>query len=240
MAALVVAAIAKLWPNFLSTRNVPAFKAAVAQEVRSHAQASGALAQRQYRRQRSAAGEISTYRTSLATLPSAAEIGTMVDEALAGLDLGTAEDTAIADAKARLAASAEDVVFDTGVRTVLENAGRDRAARGYARIPEPGACAFCLMLATRGAVYKATRSRDRGDSFATSNAKFEDGPLPSSIKVHDHCRCHPEPVFGVYEPPARVREAEATYIAASKAGGGRNAVRIRFRQMVEGRHNPDK
>jgi hypothetical protein len=251
LAALVVPAVLKLWPSVLSPANLPAFKAAVTQEVRDHAAASGALAQRQYRRQRSAAGETSTFRVALATLPSEAEIGELVDAALreAGVQLGaevTADSpagTALADAKARLAKAAEDVVFDTGVRTILGNADRDRAARGYARIPEPNACAFCLMLATRGAVYKADRrGRRTGDSFAASNAKFTDHPdaLPSSIKVHDNCRCHPEPVFGVYEAPARVREAEDTYKAASKAGGGRKAVAIRFRQMVEDRYHPDK
>jgi hypothetical protein len=252
LAALVVPAVLKLWPNVLSPTNLPAFKAAVTQEVRDHAAASGALAQRQYRRQRTAAGETSTFRVALATLPSEAEIGELVDAALreAGVDLGknssAAPDTgALADAKERLAKAAEDTVFDTGVRTILGNAGRDRAARGYARIPEPEACAFCLMLATRGAVYKAERAGRRGktgDSFAASNTKFTDHPdaLPSSIKVHDNCRCHPEPVFGVYEAPARVREAEDTYIAASKAGGGRKAVAIRFRQMVEGRYTPDE
>jgi hypothetical protein len=73
MAALVAVAIAKLWPSFLlnPASALPAFKAAVVREVRSGAQASGALAQRQYRRQRAAAGETSTFRTSLATLAGA-------------------------------------------------------------------------------------------------------------------------------------------------------------------------
>lgn len=246
-ALLVSAAISKLWPDHLVPGQVPALKAAVAQEVRNHAQASAALSVRQYARARQAAGETSTYRTQVATLPSVADIGAMVDAALreAGVTLDGNDGPALADAKARVAKAAEDTVFDTGVRTILENAGRDRAARGYARIPEPNACAFCAMLASRGAVYKAERAGRRGktgDSFGTSNAKFTDHPdvLPSSIKVHDNCRCHPEPVFGAYEAPARVREAEATYKAASKAGGGRKAVTIRFRQMVEGRYHPDK
>jgi len=264
LAALVLPALAKLWPAFLAnpTQALPAFKAAVAVEVRSHAQASAALAQRQYRRQRTAAGETSTYRTTLATLPSVEDIGAMVEEALAGVDLSPAvpapktrgsvtevapEGTAVADAKARLAKAAEDVVFDTGARTVLGNIERDRQARGYARIPEAGACSFCLMLAIRGAVFKADRGNGQGDSFAETNSRkremrdgqaraFRNGTVPSSIKVHDNCRCQPEPVFGVYEAPARVREAEALYETHVKDAGrkGKDA-RLAFRQAVEGR-----
>lgn len=251
MAALVVAAIAKLWPSFLlAPWRLAPFKAAVAQEVRSHAQASGALAIRQYRQQRQAAGETSAYQPTIATLPSVEDIAAMVEEALAGVQLDAPEapaaDTgALADAKARLAAGAEDLVFETGARTVLENVTKDRKARGYARIPEANACSFCLLLAIRGAVFKKDRStgkgRGVGDSFAASNKTKTNGKVPSSIKVHDNCRCQPEPVFGVYEAPARVREAEQTYkdaIAPTEEApngfGGANA-RLRFRQAVEGR-----
>lgn len=45
---------------------------------------------------------------------------------------------------------------------------------GYRRVPEPGACAFCLMLATRGAVYSSA-STAGGDN-----------------RFHAHCRCHPQ------------------------------------------------
>lgn len=238
MAALVVAAIAKLWPSFLlAPWRLAPFKAAVAQEVRSHAQASGALATRQYRRQRQAAGETSAYQPTIATLPSVEDIAAMVDEALAGVQLAeteTPEAGAIADAKARLAQAAEDAVFETGARTVLENVAKDRKARGYARIPESNACSFCLLLAIRGGVFKKDRAFGKGDSFAASDKTKTNGEVPSTIKVHDNCRCQPEPVFGKYEAPARVREAEQTYKTSTEGYGGANA-RLRFRQAVEGR-----
>lgn len=44
------------------------------------------------------------------------------------------------------------------------------AGTGYARIPEPGACSFCLMLASRGAVYSK-------ESVQSANG------------YHDNCRC---------------------------------------------------
>jgi hypothetical protein len=196
MAALVAVAIAKLWPSFLlnPARALPAFKAAVVREVRSGAQASGALAQRQYRRQRTAAGETSTYRTSLATLPAVEDIAAMVEEALAGVSLDDPEAETVADAKARLAKAAEDVVFDTGVRTILENAGRDRAARGIARIPEPGACAAgsaacwppvapsTRTAASRAATPSSPMERSPPRSRSTTTAGATPSPCSASTR----------------------------------------------------------
>jgi len=43
--------------------------------------------------------------------------------------------------------------------------------KAWRRIPEAGACAFCLMLATRGAVYSSARTAGEGNAY------------------HRHCRC---------------------------------------------------
>lgn len=45
-----------------------------------------------------------------------------------------------------------------------------RDGTAFARVPEPGACSFCLMLASRGAVYTAKT-------------------VGAVNKFHDHCRC---------------------------------------------------
>ncbi|MBV7302926.1 EndoU domain-containing protein [Corynebacterium sp. TAE3-ERU2] len=42
----------------------------------------------------------------------------------------------------------------------------------FARVPEPGACDFCLMLASRGAVYSA-----------------DTAGMTEASRFHDHCRC---------------------------------------------------
>lgn len=232
LALLVAAALAKLWPHLLADPSkVPAFKAAVAQEVRQHAAASATLAVRHYAGQRQAAGVTAPFRPQVAELPSVEEIGAMVDEALAGLDLRVPDELTVA--QDRLATMAGSTVLDTGGRTLLGNIGQDRAARGYARVPEAGACAFCLMLASRGAVYKHDRSGGRGDSFAASNARFHDGKVPSSIKVHDNCECQPEPVFGAYEPTARARAGEALWVLATRGRSGQRA-RDAYRAAVDG------
>lgn len=65
--------------------------------------------------------------------------------------------------------------LDGGRETIFTSVRADSAARGWARVTSGRACAFCAMLASRGAVYK------------TDTVKF---------RSHDHCTCTAEPVFG--------------------------------------------
>jgi hypothetical protein len=61
-----------------------------------------------------------------------------------------------------------EYVLQPGRETVMQSAHRDNA--GYARIPEPGACNFCLMLASRGFVYSKESAGE-------------------TKKFHGNCRC---------------------------------------------------
>lgn len=71
-------------------------------------------------------------------------------------------------ARAKLDGILSRLVTKPGTDTVVRNVLRDGTA--FARVPEPGACSFCLMLASRGAVYtKETVGRVN--------------------KFHDSCRC---------------------------------------------------
>jgi hypothetical protein len=239
LAILVLAAIERLWPSLdllHLRRSLPAFKAAVAQDVQRHAQASATLAARQYRQQRVAAGVGGGYTPRPADPPSVEQVAQAVDwavqplwdssVALQELDAAPEETqkvagSAIADAKARLAAASEKLVLEAGRDTIIANVERDRKAKAWARIAEPGACSFCAMLTTRGAVYHA----QRGD-----------------FKAHDNCRCHAEPVFTAYEPPAKVREWQQQYDkVAEQIGYGTDGrvsakdMRRAFRQSFEGR-----
>ncbi len=74
-----------------------------------------------------------------------------------------------------------EYALQPGRDTVMQAAHKDKAA--YARIPEPGACKFCLMLASRGFVYSK--------STAGSTKKF-----------HGKCRCNVLPSWD--ETRARV------------------------------------
>jgi hypothetical protein len=69
---------------------------------------------------------------------------------------------------------ANEYALQPGRDTVMQAAHKDKAA--YARVPEPGACDFCLMLASRGFVY----------SKATAG---------ETDKFHGNCRCNVMPVW---------------------------------------------
>jgi hypothetical protein len=209
--------------------SLPSFKAAVAQQVIRHAQASATLASRQYRQQRVAAGVGGGFTPVPADPPSVDQVAQAVDWAVQPLwdsaipvaaipgapeETKRAASTAIADAKARLAAASEKLVLDTGRDTIVGNVQRDRQAKAWARIPEPDACYFCAMLAARGAVYRSERT--------------------ASFKTHDRCRCHVEPVFTAYEPSAKVREWQRLY--DENAANAPTGDKLRaFRQAYEGR-----
>lgn len=62
----------------------------------------------------------------------------------------------------------------------------DALATGYMRIVKDMPCAFCLMLASRGPVYKK-------DSFDRSDPRFTG---PGEHKVHDGCGCMLRPLYG--------------------------------------------
>ncbi|WP_104150972.1 VG15 protein [Mycobacterium intracellulare] len=66
--------------------------------------------------------------------------------------------------------------------TVTESSKADPQARGYMRRTRPGACKFCLMVASRGAVYtKAT----------------------ATFACHEHCHCEAVPAWGGKALPVR-------------------------------------
>ncbi|SII41200.1 ADP-ribosyltransferase exoenzyme [Mycobacteroides abscessus subsp. abscessus] len=68
----------------------------------------------------------------------------------------------------RLVGSAQRMVFDGARETILTNADAEQVK--YARLASPGACEFCRLMATRGAVYRSARSAQAG---------------------HDNCHCVP-------------------------------------------------
>ena len=70
----------------------------------------------------------------------------------------------------------------------------DRWLARYSRMPSPGACSFCLMLATKGPVYYADSFSGRGASSSRLNAKGD-------ARVHTNCRCKliAEPERGMFK-----------------------------------------
>lgn len=82
-------------------------------------------------------------------------------------------------ALARVVKMTDRLVKAPGRTTLLDNVERDPARARFARVPTgTSTCAFCLMLASRGAVYSSGRE-----------AGWEMG------KYHDLCDCVPTPMW---------------------------------------------
>lgn len=77
-------------------------------------------------------------------------------------------------------------VLAGGRETILETAATDEQALGWARVTDSAPCPFCLMLASRGPVYKTEQTAD--------------------FQAHGHCGCGAEPVYRDSHWPGRARE----------------------------------
>lgn len=71
-------------------------------------------------------------------------------------------------------------VQNGGRETIDRTVERDERALGYARVTDGRPCAFCAMVASRGAVYKSE-----------TTAQYRD----DGRKYHDKCGCGVEPVY---------------------------------------------
>jgi hypothetical protein len=211
MAPDLEAAFARLDVSQLK-ESLPGYKLLIAAVARRYGLASATLAVRFYQGQRSAAGVTARYAVAPASPPPIGQVGQSVDWATQ--PLWSAEPD-VESAKANVAGAVSNMVLDTGRQTVTDNAKADPAANGWARVPEPGTCAFCALLCIRGDVYRQKH-----------NAEF---------KSHDNCRCHAEPVFTAYEPSAQIREWESQYYAATRGVHGMKNLQLAWRQAYEGR-----
>jgi hypothetical protein len=97
-------------------------------------------------------------------------------QSLAGWGIGPlfGEDPDSVKALHKLTGGLQLVVGNAYRETIMGSSIADPAARGWQRVADGNACAFCLMLEGRGAVYS-----EAGADFAS----------------HDHCGCTAEPAF---------------------------------------------
>lgn len=140
----------------------------------------------------------------------------------------------------RLSGGLQRIVADADRDTVELSGEMDPGEVRFARHASANACAFCALLATRGAVYHSEESalgvvgRGKDMSLAERRARASGNPLPRrgrrtaggikargtralGEKYHDHCHCIAVPVHegDEYEPPEYVNEWEQAYIDAS-------------------------
>lgn len=169
---------------------------------------SGSAAASFYEHERRNAGVPGHYNVQIAPVsPDKVEAGIR----WATSDLWSPEPD-LATIQSKVQGVVEKDVLDVGRSTILDAVHKDRKALGWARVPEPTACSFCALLATRGAVYRSDKT--------------------ASFEAHDHCRCHAEPIFTAYEPSAQIREWQSIYSESTKGIHGAKAMRAAFRKAL--------
>lgn len=85
------------------------------------------------------------------------------------------EADAIQAARDRVEGGLQKRIVNSANLTVTDSANQDPQARGWMRQTRPGACKFCIMVASRGGVFTKTSS-----TFA----------------CHEHCYCQAVPAWG--------------------------------------------
>lgn len=127
----------------------------------------------------------------------------------------------------RLSGATQRYVTNAARDTLEENA--DEEGVKWARHAQADACAFCRLLATRGAAYLSRETA--GEVGATGRIR---GSREKGSSYHDDCGCVPVPVRAgdTYEYPAYVAAWDIQYAEAStNARGGLPAVLRAMRRM---------
>lgn len=111
-------------------------------------------------------------------------------------------------------------VQDAGRRAMLAVVRRDDRISGWARAdPNPPTCAFCLMLISRGPVYRSAASAGKSNSW------------------HIRCSCQPVPVVRG-DWPGRNQYEQAEALWAESTGGTATGRLNRFRRAMREQQLP--
>ncbi len=140
------------------------------------------------------------FTSIMADPPNAEAVAGTVRWAVEPLTGDTPNHAAVLD---RMSGSVQRYVSQAGRDTIVTSVRRDHSRPTFARVPH-GAhpCDFCLMLASRGAVY---RSEESATGF------------------HDHCGCTPTPMWNGdpypegYDPDALYEDYQARQDALASA-----------------------
>lgn len=176
--------LARLWPmldltSFAST--VGSFSSAASAMVLGYWSQAGAATVDyvgEFRDAERVPGAVPRFRPAPA--PTAAEVAGLVrGTALTGIinarRAGANQSRALDRGLVKTLGEVGKLVLDGGRATLIGAAKADPKAKGFERVASSGACAFCLMLVSRGTVYKSEKS--------------------SGFEAHGHCGCTGELVY---------------------------------------------
>ncbi|HTF53584.1 MAG TPA: hypothetical protein VK735_39580 [Pseudonocardia sp.] len=115
-------------------------------------------------------------------------------------------------AERRMAGALQRLIEQPNRETIFE--ATVQANTRYARVPRPGACAFCVMLASRGGVYdELTVLLTTGRSTGTSGRS-------AGLHYHDNCHCTSQEIREGEELQPANQRAEKAWEAFSESVRG--------------------
>lgn len=177
---------------------MPTWIEAVAAIVARYSEVSATLAADFYDGERNAAGVPGAFTVPLADPPPGEQVDSSMrwatkdlwprDEAVATVAQQEPLDVRLEAAMTKAAGATQKLVADRGRATLRQAVKSDPQAVAYARAAALGACAFCRLMASRGAVYATAESAGRD-----ANALFTGDA--SVVKFHNDCHCAIVPVF---------------------------------------------
>ncbi|MFF0588404.1 hypothetical protein ACFYWD_20805 [Streptomyces sp. NPDC003781] len=208
-------------------QSMPDWLAAMQAVIDQYSFASAALGAEFYDAQRDAAGVPGVFTASVTDPPPEGKTEASLRWATKDVwerepDVATEAqsqplDVRLEQAAKKAEAVAQKLVADTGRSTVLEAVRQDPQATAWARTAALGACAFCRLLAARGAVFK----RDT-----------------VGFRAHDGCHCAATPVFRGQRFELSPQAAEWARLYQEYAAGHSGSQLARFRRALA-EHDPN-
>lgn len=137
---------------------------------------------------------------------------------------------------ADIEAAAQQIVTDASRAELLTAASSDPQSIGWIRVARPGACAFCLMLATRA----VQSDQATADAYAYKSEKA------ASFKAHTRfngrggdCQCTAHPIFlgQKVTPPADIIAAKKLWDSSTKDAYGPDKLNA-FRRALAAQRSP--
>jgi hypothetical protein len=217
----------------------PRYRSALGQMVDERRALSSALGSSYYRAMRSTAEVTGDFSPRLAASLASDQISKslLVTGPVAARKIlasgGNAEE-ALRAATVATGRAVKRHVLNGGRGTVLNGVFEDSKAKGWVRVTDGMPCAFCAMLASRGAVYKS------GNTAAGTRRETNTG----AFKVHDGCGCSVLPFWSADADYALGRSVELRdqYNAAIGSGKDMDARdrRLAFRRAWERKNPPTR
>lgn len=188
-----------------------------------------------YLEQRAEAMVASSFTPPSIVLPDAGQVDSLARYAAAP---AFAQGDFRALVKSRAVGGLSRILTGIWADTLADFGAVDSSPVRYQRMPRADCCAFCAMLASRGAVYEseaaATRVVGRGvpiGKHRLSKGTRQRGSQRIGEAFHDHCRC-----IGVAVFPGRAQQMEAStakYFEAYKEAAAKDGS-LKTRQHGEG------